>query len=406
MHRKLLIALALVLSLLVGIILPACDDLVTEITEVTVYGPPEADFDANVDVGCGDSLRVIFRDESNGFGIVEWLWIFNANAPEAERDSSTEQNPTYVYREPGFYDVRLVVTDSLGQTDGELKTRFVWLTEPRALFEIRPNDVGCPDTRFELLNRSEGITQEFTWYIVSDDSSYIDSTYRTNPDLSLPVGTYIITLVADGGDTCGVDTMVDTLTVGNCPQFTFAFNGISTPSRDTVCTRDPVTVTYVDSGGPIDSIVVFWVKDTQLKTIDKTLIGQITDTLYESPGAYTVQVIAAGPGGADTVELANIVQVYAPLVANLVRDVTVDTLPFPAVVGYTAAVGSGSNAYDAVFQWEFSDVPGVIFAQNPGTHTFDSAGTWVVTLTSFNNCNAGDPHIVQDTFVVIDTTTP
>ena len=147
-------------------------------------------------------------------------------------------------------------------------------------------------------------------------------------------------------------------------------------------------------------------KNTQLKTIDKTLIGQITDTLYESPGAYTVQVIAAGPGGADTVELANIVQVYAPLVANLVRDVTVDTLPFPAVVGYTAAVGSGSNAYDAVFQWEFSDVPGVIFAQNPGTHTFDSAGTWVVTLTSFNNCNAGDPHVVQDTFVVIDTTTP
>lgn len=403
MHRKLLIALALLFSLLAGFILPACDDLVTEITEVTVYGPPEAEFDANVDVGCGDSLRVTFRDESNGFGIVSWLWIFNANLPGAEQDSSTDQNPTFVYREPGFYDVRLVVTDSLGQTDGELKTRFIWLTEPRAAFDIKPGRTGCPDTRFELINKSEGITQEFTWYIVSDDSSYIDSTYRTNPDLSLPVGTYAITLVADGGDTCGVDTTVDTITVGDCPQLTFSVNGFSTPARDSICARDPVTVTYVDSGGPIDSIIVYWVKNTQLKTIDKTLTGAITDTLYETFGLYTVQVVAAGPGGVDTAELASIIQVYEPLKANLLRNVTTDTLPYPATVIYTATVASGSNAYTPVFQWEFSDVPGAIFSQNPGSHIFDTAGTWVVRLTSFNNCNAGDPHVIEDTFVTTDT---
>jgi PKD repeat protein len=404
MHRKLLIALALLLSLLAGVILPACDDLVTEITEVTVYGPPEAEFDANVDVGCGDSLRVTFRDESNGFGIVEWLWIFNANLPDSEQDSSSEQDPTFVYHESGFYDVRLVVTDSLGQTDGELKTRFIWLSEPVAAFDIKPGKVGCPDTRFELINKSEGITQEFTWYIVSDDSSYIDSTYRTNPDLFLPVGTYAVTLVADGGDTCGVDTSVDTITVGDCPQFTFSFNGISIPDRDTVCALDPVTVTYVDSGGPIDSVVVVWAKNTQLITIDKTLTGAITDTPYEAFGLYTVQVIAAGPGGADTAELTNIVQVYEPLKASIIRNVTSDTLPFPATVIYSGVVASGSNAYDAVFQWQFSDDAGAIFSQNPGSHTFDTAGTYFVTLTAFNNCNVSNPSVVEDTFIVIDTT--
>ena len=404
MHRKLLLALALVLSLGAGFILPACDDLITEVTEVTVYGPPEAEFSANIDAGCGDSLKVIFKDESNGFGIDKWQWTFNVNLPESLRDSSSEQNPTFVYRGQGFFDVRLIVTDSLGQTDGELKARFVWLTKPRALFDIKPGKVGCPDTRFELINQSQGISQEYTWYIVSDDSSYIDSTYRTHPDLFLPVGTYYITLVADGGDTCGVDTLIDTLTVGNCPQFTFSVNGLSTPDRDTLCARDPVTVMYVDSGGPIDSITVYWAKNTQLKTVDKTLSGSITDTLYESAGNYTVQVIAAGPGGADTAELANIVQVFEPLKANLLRDRTEDTIALPVTIDFTAVIGSGSNAYNAVFQWEFGDASGS-FLQNPAPHPYADTGTYVVRLTSFNNCNVSNPHVVEDTIVVIDTVT-
>jgi len=53
--------------------------------------------------------------DSNGT-IVEWLWDFGDGA------TSTEKNPTHVYQEVGFYNVKLVVTDNDGQKSEKILT--------------------------------------------------------------------------------------------------------------------------------------------------------------------------------------------------------------------------------------------------------------------------------------------
>jgi len=411
MHRKLLVLLALLAlcGLLTGLI--ACDDLVTEVTEITVFGPPEAEFDADVDVGCKDSLVVQFTDESTGFGIEEWIWVFNENLPESLQDTSFEQNPTFTYRGAGFYDVRLIVTDSAGQSDGELKTRFIWLTEPQAIFEILPNDTGCQDTRFELINRSVGVADDFVWYIANQDSSYFDSTYRTQVDLEgLPPGAYSIMLIADGGDTCGVDTLVDTLVVGNCPQFRFDVNGL-TSGRDSICATDDVTITYVDSGGPIDSVVVDWNINDTLFTVVQGDPSFVTDNLYEEEGLYSVDVIAAGPGGADTATLSNIIQVFEPLTAAFTWGYDGDSVA-PAIVQFSSNPTTGSKGYGASYTWEVEypdTVTGTVLTAisltpNADDQVYDSAGFYQVMLTAFNNCNIGSPTVFIDTVRIYDST--
>lgn len=411
MHRKLLVSLALVVVLGLGVTFSGCDDLVTEVTEVTVYGPPEAEFDANFDFGCKDSLVVTFTDESTGFGITDWVWIFNENMPESLQDTSYEQNPTYTYHGAGFYDVRLIVTDSLDQTDAELKTRFIWLTNPQAIFEIQPNDTGCQDTRFELINRSVGVSDDFTWYIANEDSSYFDSTYRTQVDLEgLLPGTYTISLIADGGDTCGVDTMVDTLVVGNCPQLRFAVNGLSS-GRDSICALDDVTVTYVDSGGPIDSVVVDWGINDTLLTVVQGNPGLVVDNLYEEAGTRSVTVIAAGPGGADTASLTNILTVFTPLSANFTWQYLNDDSIAPTFIEL-AVTTSGSSGYGPGYEW-LIEVPGtggtvldtvISLDLNPGDQAFDSAGVYLFRLSAFNNCNIGSPDVFEDSIRIYDST--
>ena len=411
MHRKLLVSLALLVVGGLLFVFSACDDLVTEVTEVTVYGPPEAEFDVTVDVGCKDSLTVTFTDESTGFGIEDWIWVFNENLPESLQDTSYEQNPSYTYRGAGFYDVRLIVTDSLGQTDSELKTRYIWLTEPQAIFTIQPNDTGCQDTRFELINQSVGISDDFTWYIVNEDSSYFDSTYRTQVDLqNLIPGTYTITLIADGGDTCGVDTMIDTLVVGNCPQFSFTVNGVAT-GRDSICEGDNVTIAYVDSGGPIDSVVVDWGINDTLRTVAIGDPGVIVGSPYEEARTFTIEVIAAGPGGVDTVSLPNILTVFLPAEALFTLSYQDNDSVAPCFVQVNNTT-SGSLNYGISYEWLF-EIPGAdtsaldtVFQliPAPAAQAYDSAGLYLIRLEAFNNCNIGSPTIFEDTIRIYDST--
>lgn len=418
MHRKLLVSLALLIVFGIGGLYSACDDLVTEVTEVTVYGPPEAEFDVNVDVGCKDSLVVQFTDESTGFGIVDWVWIFNENLPESLQDTSYEQNPTYTYRGAGFYDVRLIVTDSLGNADGELKTRYVWLTKPEAIFTILPTNNGCQDTRFELHNQSIGISNDFTWYIANPDISYLDSTYRTQVDLqNLLPGTYTITLIADGGDSCGVDTLVDTLVVGNCPQFTFTVNGIDT-GRDSICEGDNVTVEYVDSGGPIDSLFVNWGYDDTLYDVYQgnpgILVGgsPYNGVSDQQSNSYSVDVIASGPGGVDTATLANIINVFIPLEARFATRYDVNGTDSISPTFIEVSNTSTGRTYGQSYEW-LIEIPGTDGSQldtiheltpDPDDIPYDSAGSYIIRLTGYNNCNIGSPTVWEDTIRIYDST--
>ena len=70
--------------------------------------PPVANFGASTTLGCGP-LNIQFSDSSQ-FGPTNWSWQFPGGNPA----TSTQQNPSVVYANPGIYDVSLTVSNANG----------------------------------------------------------------------------------------------------------------------------------------------------------------------------------------------------------------------------------------------------------------------------------------------------
>lgn len=90
---------------------------------------PEADFIANKTYGCpGTTIK--FTDESIDLP-TSWSWTFTGGNPA----TSTVQNPTVTYANPGVYEVTLVATNAVGN-DTKTRTSFINIAEPTATIPL------------------------------------------------------------------------------------------------------------------------------------------------------------------------------------------------------------------------------------------------------------------------------
>jgi len=81
--------------------------------------PPVANFTASPTTAFESPLTVQFTDTSTGI-ITSWQWDFDNNGTV----DSTQQNPSYVYTNPGAYTVKLTVTGP-GGSDEEVKVNYI-----------------------------------------------------------------------------------------------------------------------------------------------------------------------------------------------------------------------------------------------------------------------------------------
>lgn len=89
---------------------------------VDVYPSPVADFNHSpIKPIINQDPLVTFTDASHGAAIVSWNWYFMNNA----QFTSTVQNPTFAYTEPGTYAVALVVKSENGCSDTLVKELIV-----------------------------------------------------------------------------------------------------------------------------------------------------------------------------------------------------------------------------------------------------------------------------------------
>lgn len=101
--------------------------------QFSAFAQLDADFNVDKTVGCAP-LVVNFMDISNGGNT--WQWDFGNGV------SSNQQNPTYVFSQPGFYTVKLTISDGTG-SDTETKSALIRVNpSPIANFSVN-NQNGC-----------------------------------------------------------------------------------------------------------------------------------------------------------------------------------------------------------------------------------------------------------------------
>jgi gliding motility-associated-like protein len=81
---------------------------------VSVYPLPTADFE-QLTIPAVENEEVFFVDKSQGEGINYWSWFF------FKTDSSSRQNPSFMYKETGVYPLALTVKNSWGCADTLVK---------------------------------------------------------------------------------------------------------------------------------------------------------------------------------------------------------------------------------------------------------------------------------------------
>lgn len=126
-----------------------CVSSVTNTNYIDVWATPNAAFTANPQPATTTDPTVTFTDgSSTGAGsLTNWDWDFGVLYNSS--DTSSSQNPVYVYADSGFYNVQLIVTNSFGCTDTAYN-----------IIEIQPEYVIYAPNAFTPLN-GDGINDYF-----------------------------------------------------------------------------------------------------------------------------------------------------------------------------------------------------------------------------------------------------
>ena len=213
----------------------AVNDQVCEIT---------ADFSGSPTSGCVP-LIVNFTDQSSGL-VTSWQWYFG------DGGSSTDQNPSYQYTNPGSYDVTLMVC-STNCCDTITKANYIAVSGvPTADFQSSPAS-GCAPLTADFTDLSTGNPTSWGWDFGDGGTSFEQNPTYTyeNP------GTYTVALTVS--NSCGSDgaMRVDYIQVDSCGgQKAFALSDI--PVKGTVTGNYTYThssdngyevITEVESGG-------------------------------------------------------------------------------------------------------------------------------------------------------------
>lgn len=304
--------------------------------------PPAASFTANPSSGCAP-LTVTFNNTStNATG---YSWVFPGGTP----GSSTDQNPTVVFNNPGAYTVTLTATNPGGTSTATTTIQVV--PEPVA---------GFTDTITGLVvhfTNTSTNSNTYNWNY-GDNSTSSDTnsvhTYATD-------GTYLVRLIANGP--CGIDTFFKNVVIVTPPVANFS----QTPS--TGCVPLSVQYSYTGTTNASSFSWSFPGGTPNSATIANPVV------VYDNPGQYSATLIVGNAAGSDTIVKTNIVTVGTGPNAGFSSNVNGSTANFNNT-------STNANSYS----WSFGD-GGSSNSNNP-SHTYTADGTYTVVLTATNACGS------------------
>ena len=397
--------------------------------------PPLAAFSANPTIG-NPPMTVNFTDQSvpGDATITSWLWNFGDGS-----GTSSVQNPTYTYNNPGIYDVSLQVIDENSQVDDNIQMGYITViagTQPRIWIEAEDGDLYSP---MQTGNDSNASSGEFVWWNTAGTEGYVEYSINilTSDTYSLwgrvlgasaRNNSFYVSIDANSDITWNFPVAEN----WNWNQATVVYleagqHNLRIKQREyraqldrILLTNDPdyvpegmggeINLPVADfTGSPTSGPAALTVNFTDLSTGTPTSwlwdFGDGgTSTLqnpshtYNSDGVYTVTLSVTGAGGSDDEVKADYI--------------TVNVLPPEPVADFTGSPTSGPAALTVNFTdlstgtptswlWDFGD-GGTSTLQNP-SHTYNSDGVYTVTL-SVTGAGGSDDE-VKFNFISVDSGT-
>ena len=326
---------------------------------ITVLEAPpvlKAQFSADPVQG-NNPLDVSFHDESTGT-IIAWSWDFGDGV------TSTEQNPTHVYTQPGTYHVKLSVTGPDG-TDELVRENLITLEksiEPvHAAFSALPISGDAPLT-VAFTDKSTGDTDNWNWSF----GDGLTSNEKNPSHIYSKPGIYTVTLNAGGpggNDTVEKKDLISVLGSGLSPELIIT----AEPAQGTA----PLTVLFGKTKTDNEM-------SSQWSFGDGNTSGEASPVhTYINPGVYNVSLtIQDLQGQSRTItknEFVNVTKPVPPPVANFSGNGTEGNAP------YTIRFTDQSQGEIAEWIWDFGD--GTSAETQDVVHTFNTTGTYYVSLT-------------------------
>ena len=202
-----------------------------------------------------------------------YIWDFG------DGDSSTLENPSHIYENPGVFNVILTVINDCGE-NSVLKKVIPAIT-PEADFLVEGNTTaGCVPFEVQFMDNSMGAISEWAWTF---EGGIPLNSNMPNPLVTYIIeGSYPVRLIVT--NQFGVDTifMENVITVTNPPIADFDF------------TIDSNSVTFINNSEY--QVVNFWDYGD-----GNTYNGTEQTHQYDSSGRYQVELVVANSCGLDTI---------------------------------------------------------------------------------------------------------
>lgn len=338
-------------------------------------GIPAADFIASrTAITEGESIT--FTDQSTN-NPESWSWSFG------DGNTSKEQNPTHIYSLAGKYSVSLIATNSNG-SDTVTKSDYITVVVKGtvvAAFSADKTDVLV------------GEVVHFTDQSVNNPTSWIwtfgdgDTAISQHPSHSYgTTGTYTVSLTATNANGSHTEIKTDYISVTTAtipPVATFSAN------KTTVTPGESVTFTDHSTNNPESWSWNFGDGNT-------SVIQHPTHS-YTTQGTYTVTLTVTNSAGNDTETKSNYITVVpggsAPVAGFTANRTTI-------AEGESVTFTDQSLNSPTEWSWNFGDGT-TSTARNPA-HTYNSAGTYTVSL-NVSNSYGSDDEIKPDYITVTGT---
>ncbi|HET6255632.1 MAG TPA: PKD domain-containing protein [Puia sp.] len=321
---------------------------------------PVAQFTSNVTSGCAP-LGIKFTDQSTN-NPTSWEWSFGNG------QTSSQQNPTVVYTQPGTYTITLIVKNASGAAAVRDSNYITIYASPTVSFGL--NHLACApaDIQFQQYSQpGQGTITSYVW-------NFGDGTSGNGPTpqhLYTQTGYYSVTLtVTNSGGCSNSATYTRTLRLVDGVQPNFTWN-----ETGNTCTA-PFTLNFLNQTAGPGTMTYNWSLGAGAAPATSTATNPAGIT-YPSAGSYSVTLIATSNlGCADTLTQT------VPLASNT----PVITAPTAGCLNSPVNFSNGTTPAPISSLWDFGDGSPTSNQAAP-THTYTSAGTFTVTLTNkYANC--------------------